>query len=69
LAERQQSGAGPSDADWSVHLEQRRRFEPIRADEGNDHLLLDTAVPLPEIASAVEQALRLRLERKQVLTP
>lgn len=69
LAERQQRGAGPSDADWSVYREQRRRFEPIRADEGIDHLPLDTAAPLPEITSALEQALRLRLDPRHACTP
>ena len=29
-------GAGPSDADWDVYLEQRRRYEMIAGDERTD---------------------------------
>ena len=41
LQRRVEHGGGPSDADWNVYLEQRRRFEPIGSDEESDHLIVD----------------------------
>lgn len=67
LAERQQRGADPSDADWSVYREQSRRFEPILPEEASCHLPLCTAGPLADVAAAIEQALSARLERAPAL--
>lgn len=50
--------AGPSDADWSVYLEQRRHYEAIAPDERDGWLALDSAAPVPALTSAVERALR-----------
>jgi aminoglycoside phosphotransferase family enzyme/predicted kinase len=58
-----QGRGGPSDADWDVYLEQRRRYEAIAADEGQDALLIDTTGPLAQTSTAVEWALRSRTER------
>jgi predicted kinase len=60
--EARQGRAGASDADWNVYLEQRRRYEVIGNDERDDALLIDTTVPLPEVAASVERALRPRTE-------
>jgi len=57
---RQRSGAGPSDADWSVYLEQRRGYEPIAPDEFEGHFRLDTAGPLNAVVADVERILRQR---------
>jgi aminoglycoside phosphotransferase family enzyme/predicted kinase len=54
---------GPSDADWNVYLEQRRRYEAIADNERQDALLIDTTGPLAESSNAVEWALRSRTER------
>ena len=61
--EARQSRRGASDADWNVYLEQRRRYEVIGNDERDDALVIDTTVPLPEVAGAVERALRSRTEQ------
>lgn len=45
LQQRVERGAGPSDADWNVYLEQRRRFEAIGAGEEADRLVVDTERP------------------------
>ncbi|MGD0948755.1 MAG: AAA family ATPase [Candidatus Binatia bacterium] len=60
--EARQGRGGASDADWNVYLEQRRRYEAIGSDERDDTLLIDTTVPLPEVAASVERALRPRTE-------
>jgi aminoglycoside phosphotransferase family enzyme/predicted kinase len=60
--EARQSRGGPSDADWNVYLEQRRRYEVIGADERQAALLIDTTGPLAEISQAVERALRSRTQ-------
>lgn len=62
LDQRQRRGAGPSDADWSVYVEQRRRYEAIRPDEAEGHVPLDTAAPLGAVVATVEQVLRQRLD-------
>jgi hypothetical protein len=62
LEQRQRRGAGPSDADWTVYLEQRRRCEPIGADEAEGHVRLDTAAPVSAVVATVEQVLRQRFE-------
>lgn len=58
IAQRQRGGASPSDADWSVYLEQRRRYEPIAPDEAAGHFRLDTAVPLRAVVANAEGILR-----------
>ena len=54
LQRRIDHGRGPSDADWSVYVEQQQRFEAIAADEEADHLVLDTAAPATELAPRIE---------------
>jgi len=61
LAQRTVRRDSPSDADWSVYLEQRRRFEPFGTDERARSLVLDTSAPLAEATRAIEGALRQRL--------
>jgi uncharacterized protein len=62
LAHRAQRGGSPSDADWTVYREQRRRFEPIGGDEDGDHLVLNTAAPASELVGVIEAALVKRRE-------
>lgn len=57
LQRRVEHGGGPSDADWNVYLEQRRRFEPIGSDEESDHLIVDTTAPAEQSALAIETEL------------
>ncbi len=61
LQRRLEHGGGASDADWTVYVEQRRRFEAIAADEEADHLVLDTAVPANELAPRIEVELGKRI--------
>ncbi|GIW42140.1 MAG: aminoglycoside phosphotransferase [Candidatus Binatia bacterium] len=63
LGERVRAGAGPSDADWSVYLRQRSRYEPLTAGEGDADLCVDTERPLPELLARVESALERALAR------
>lgn len=69
LERRQQRGAGPSDADWNVYIEQRRQFEPVGSDESEGHLVLDTTAPLPEATSTVERGLRCQVEKDLAMRP
>lgn len=62
IERRRSESAGPSDADWSVHLEQRRRYEAVAPEEHANHLVIDTAVALTEVTSTVERTLRTRIE-------
>lgn len=62
LAERARHGKTVSDADGAIYLEQRRRFEPFGADEADHCLRLDTDREIPDLAWAVESALRKRIE-------
>ncbi|MFI5394828.1 MAG: AAA family ATPase [Candidatus Binatia bacterium] len=62
LERRRGERTGPSDADWVVYLEQRRRYEAVAPDEYTGHLVIDTALPLTEVTSAVEQTLRIHVE-------
>jgi aminoglycoside phosphotransferase family enzyme/predicted kinase len=59
LAQRTAQGESPSDADWSIYLEQRRRFERFTDDEQAGHLGLDTTAPPGHSTAAVEAALRM----------
>jgi len=61
IVQRQRGDAGPSDADWSVYLEQQRHFEPIAPDEAEGPCRLDTAAPLDAVVTMVERVLRQRL--------
>jgi hypothetical protein len=60
LAERAARGDSPSDADWNIYLEQRKRYEAIGDDEAAGHLVLDTAAAPEHMARLIEQALRQR---------
>jgi uncharacterized protein len=62
LQRRADSREGPSDADWSIYLEQRRRFEPFAADEESEHLTVDTAQSVDNLIAAIEPALRRKFE-------
>jgi len=64
LQRRVDHGGGPSDADWNVYLEQRRRFEPIRSEEESDHLIVDTTAPADQSALAIETALVNRISQE-----
>jgi predicted kinase len=56
LEERVRRDLGPSDADWTVYVEQRRRSEPFSATE-RDHLVIETTQSLDSQTRAVERAL------------
>jgi len=60
LSHRASRGEGPSDADWNVYLEQRRRYEPFGADEHGDQLVLDTTAPASDATALIERALRVK---------
>ena len=61
LDQRAQDGAGPSDADWNIYVEQRRRCEPIGSDEDGDHHVLDTSAPADQLGLEIETALAQRI--------
>ncbi len=46
----------PSDADWNVYVEQRRRFEAFAAEEGR--ITVDASTALPDILGVIESKLR-----------
>lgn len=56
LDDRVRHDRGPSDADWSVYLEQRRRTEPFAGLE-QERLVVETTQPLETQTRAVERAL------------
>src|SRR5262249_41002008 len=60
LAQRQRDGGDASDADWSIYLKQRRRYQAFDPDERTEHLVLDSSAPMPELTAAIEAALRER---------
>jgi len=51
-----------SDADWAVYELQRGRFEPVAADEGGTHLVLDATRHPAELARAIAAALPARAD-------
>jgi uncharacterized protein len=55
LERRAARGEGASDADWTVYLQQRERFERRGPEEAGRHLIVDTTVPLDR---ALNRALR-----------
>lgn len=59
LDERVRHGRGPSDADWDIYVQQRRRVEPFATAEG-DRLVIETTQTLDGQTRAVEQALLTR---------
>jgi predicted kinase len=61
LGQRMARGEGPSDADWNVYLEQRRRYEPFLPAEAADQCALDTAAPISESTAVIERELRKRM--------
>lgn len=63
LALRERQRDSPSDADWSVYLEQRRRYEPLTPAEEADALRLDTTAAVAHNVAAIERALRSRAQR------
>jgi len=65
LAARTQRGDSPSDADWAVYREQRRRFEPFAPEERADVVTLDTAGGTDAAVRRVEAAVR----RRQCVKP
>ena len=58
LGARAAEGSGPSDADWNVFLEQRRRYEPFTATEGPYHLVVDTTSGFTTSTRSIEEILR-----------
>jgi aminoglycoside phosphotransferase family enzyme/predicted kinase len=60
LSQRAHRGDSPSDADWSIYLEQRRCYEAFGADEAADHLVLDTTAPTADLNATIEAELRRR---------
>jgi len=60
LARRATTEDTPSDADWNVYLEQRRRYEPLIAAEHTDLLVLDTMAGATDLTAAVEAELASR---------
>jgi len=56
LAARARRGDDPSDADWQVYLEQKRRFEGFGTDE--NRLVLDTAGDVDALVRTIERELR-----------
>lgn len=51
LERRSRAGTDASDADWTVYVEQRQRFEPVRPDEGA--LVVDTGRPLDAVVETI----------------
>jgi hypothetical protein len=60
LERRREEGKDASDADWPVYLDQRRRREPLSAEEEPVTLCLDTTLPLLDQSRVVECAMRER---------
>ena len=58
LRERAAEGSSPSDADWNVYLEQRRRYEPFADSEEPHPLVIDTTPGLATSTRRIEAALR-----------
>jgi uncharacterized protein len=61
LAERARRGDSPSDADWAVYREQRRRFEPFAPEEQDNLLTVDSASGIAPAVRRVEAAVRGRV--------
>jgi len=61
LERRMRLHESPSDADWTIYLQQRQRFEPFGPDEHADHYLVDTAHPLTDAVASIERELRTRV--------
>jgi hypothetical protein len=59
LDERIRRDRGPSDADWAVYVEQRRRAEPFANAEG-EPLVVETTQALDALTRAVERELLAR---------
>lgn len=57
LRKRTERGDSASDADWEIHLEQRRRCEPFTEP---DRLVLDTTASPAELSRRIERTLRER---------
>ena len=57
LARRSRQGTDASDADWTVYLEQRKRFEPFDENSENDRLILNTEEPLETLLAKIERRL------------
>lgn len=60
LSHRATRGDSPSDADWNIYLEQRRRYEALAPDEEADRLVLDTVAPAADLTAVIEAELRRR---------
>lgn len=58
LHERARRDDDVSDADWAIYQQQRHAYQPFEADEGADHLALDTAAAQAELLAAIESRLR-----------
>jgi len=58
LAERERRGDDASDADWSIHEQQRMRYEPFAADEVHERYVADTRGPHLALIGEIERALR-----------
>jgi len=58
LARRAHEHHTASDADWSIYVEQRSRYEPFAADELGHRLLLDTTAPATDLTALIEPELR-----------
>ena len=69
LEERGRRGGGESDADWSVYLEQCKRYEAFAADERDDTLAVDTEPGGRQVTQAVEGALRRRMRDAACAAP
>ncbi len=62
LEQRVRSGRGASDADWSVYLGQRERYEEFTADEEQSRVAITSSAPMSTIVERVEAAARRQLE-------
>jgi uncharacterized protein len=58
LAERVHRGDDASDADWTIHRQQRARYEPFAAEEAAAHLVVDTRQHPARVIAQIERALR-----------
>lgn len=58
LGERSVRGDSPSDADWSVYLQQQARYEPFGPADGEHQLIVDAAQPVERSVAAIEERLR-----------
>ncbi len=58
IHQRQASADSPSDADWTVYLQQRQRYQPFAPEETAERLIADTTDPNRRFTAQIEARLR-----------